>query len=307
MSSLSNSFYSPANCSAASSYKEPLITIYTAVNNNNLQGRCVTSNDVLQMRNVDEIFLKVLKRVKLICKFWYENFGLCSFDGNGTEVRVVLHDKEDPTNASWCRNKITIGNGDSCHQKLSRLSIIAHEFGHGVTGDRLNYYGEAGALNEHLSDVWGALAEQYYKKQTTSDATWLIGKDVLIKGNHTYPLRSMEFPGTAYDDDLQCSHYSNLYKGEYDNGGVHYNSGIPNKAFCLFAMAQGGNAWEKAGHLWYKTFKNEDLVKPDCTIHQFAHATILTAFEYYPGDSQMRENLIQAWKEVGIAYKPEEK
>ena len=32
-----------------------------------------------------------------------------------------------------------------------------------------------------------------------------------------------------------------------DNGGVHINSGIPNHAFYLTAVALGGNAYDKAG------------------------------------------------------------
>ena len=36
-----------------------------------------------------------------------------------------------------------------------------------------------------------------------------------------------------------------------DNGGVHLNSGIPNRAFHLAAIALGGNAWEGAGRIWY--------------------------------------------------------
>ncbi|HSW88452.1 MAG TPA: M4 family metallopeptidase [Candidatus Saccharimonadales bacterium] len=38
-----------------------------------------------------------------------------------------------------------------------------------------------------------------------------------------------------------------------DNGGVHINSGIPNHAFALAAVAIGGYAWEKAGKIWYET------------------------------------------------------
>ena len=36
-----------------------------------------------------------------------------------------------------------------------------------------------------------------------------------------------------------------------DNGGVHLNSGIPNRAFHLAATAVGGHAWEGAGAIWY--------------------------------------------------------
>jgi Zn-dependent metalloprotease len=57
----------------------------------------------------------------------------------------------------------------------------------------------------------------------------------------------MNAPGTAYDDpdlgkDPQPSDMSGYFQGSDDNGGVHINSGIPNHAFYLAAMAIGGNA-----------------------------------------------------------------
>ena len=40
-----------------------------------------------------------------------------------------------------------------------------------------------------------------------------------------------------------------------DNGGVHINSGIPNKAFYLTATGIGGYAWEAPGHIWYESLQ----------------------------------------------------
>ncbi|MDS8606902.1 M4 family metallopeptidase, partial [Streptococcus pneumoniae] len=70
-------------------------------------------------------------------------------------------------------------------------------------------------------------------------------------------LRSMIAPGTAYDDDElgkdpQPDHMSGFVRTTEDNGGVHINSGIPNRAFALFAIDLGGNAWETAGTVWYR-------------------------------------------------------
>lgn len=64
-------------------------------------------------------------------------------------------------------------------------------------------------------------------------------------------------PGTAYDDDElgkdpQPDHMSGFVRTTEDNGGVHINSGIPNRAFALFAIDLGGNAWEAAGTVWYR-------------------------------------------------------
>jgi Zn-dependent metalloprotease len=68
----------------------------------------------------------------------------------------------------------------------------------------------------------------------------------------------MKAPGTAYDDDVlgrdpQPAHMRDYVATSEDNGGVHINSGIPNKAFDLVATALGGHAWERAGRIWYLT------------------------------------------------------
>ena len=42
---------------------------------------------------------------------------------------------------------------------------------------------------------------------------------------------------------------------EGDYGGVHINSGIPNKAFYLTAVGIGGYAWEAPGHIWYASLQ----------------------------------------------------
>jgi Zn-dependent metalloprotease len=77
-------------------------------------------------------------------------------------------------------------------------------------------------------------------------------------------LRSMKAPGTAYDNNLmgkdpQPADMAHYVHTAQDNGGVHTNSGIPNRAFFLVATALGGNAWEKAGQIWYDTIRDKSL------------------------------------------------
>src|SRR5699024_6933438 len=113
-----------------------------------------------------------------------------------------------------------------------------------------------GALNESLSDVFGSLIKQYTLGQTAADADWLIGTGLLAPRVTGKALRSMKEPGTAYDDDVlgkdpQPSTMDGYVNTGRDNGGVHINSGIPNRAFYLVATALGGNAWERAGQIWY--------------------------------------------------------
>jgi Zn-dependent metalloprotease len=68
----------------------------------------------------------------------------------------------------------------------------------------------------------------------------------------------MAAPGTAYDNplfgkDVQPDHMKDFYTGPDDNGGVHINSGIMNKAFYLAAREL---ETENAALIWYTALQN---------------------------------------------------
>ena len=95
----------------------------------------------------------------------------------------------------------------------------------------------------------------------------------------------MKAPGTAYDDpvlgkDPQPAHMKDYVRTTDDNGGVHINSGIPNHAFYLAAIAIGGNAWEAAGRIWYETLRDPKL-KANANFAAFARLTVKTASRLY--------------------------
>ena len=56
------------------------------------------------------------------------------------------------------------------------LDVTVHEFTHGVTQFTagLTYQGQSGALNESVSDVFGALVEQHARGQDAAEASWLV-------------------------------------------------------------------------------------------------------------------------------------
>jgi Zn-dependent metalloprotease len=118
----------------------------------------------------------------------------------------------------------------------------------------------------------------------------------------------MKNPGTAYNDptlgkDPQPGHmkdYQKLQVNE-DNGGVHINSGIPNRAFCLTAMEIGGYAWEKAGMIWYITLR--DRLRPRSNFKQAAKMTFDVAGELYGKGSKEQKAVTNGWTGVGIKIK----
>ena len=81
-----------------------------------------------------------------------------------------------------------------------------------------------------------------------------------------------------------------------DNGGVHINSGIPNRAFYELAIRLGGYAWEKAGLIWYKTLC--DRLKPLATFEDAVRLTSAVAKELF-GAAEAKA-VKDAWKVVGL-------
>jgi Thermolysin metallopeptidase, alpha-helical domain/Emfourin len=84
-----------------------------------------------------------------------------------------------------------------------------------------------------------------------------------------------------------------------DSGGVHINSGIPNRAFALAALALGGHSWEKAGQVWYDTLVNGQL-SAQPSFELFAQATVRSARRRFMDDPSVSEKVQAAWVEVGL-------
>ncbi|KAJ3958633.1 hypothetical protein N0V92_004764 [Colletotrichum tropicale] len=163
----------------------------------------------------------------------------------------------------------------------------------------------SGALNEHVSDVFGIMVKQIVEKETAEDADWLIGEGCIMPGVKGVALRSMKEPGTAYNDprfgkDPQPNNFKDYVPTFEDNGGVHIYSGIPNKAFYLAAKGFGGFSYEKAGPIWWKTMQS-GRIPARCTFIQFADVTVEVAEELY-GD-EAGKIVRGAWNEVGVTRK----
>lgn len=231
-----------------------------------------------------------------------------SIDAAGGALDATVHYDVNYDNAFWDGRQMVFGDGDG--QMFNRftiaIDIIGHELTHGVVEKEagLVYLDESGALNEHISDVFGSLVKQRYLKQTAAQADWLIGAGLLAKNIKGTALRSMKAPGTAYNDsilgkDPQPDTMKKYVRTNQDSGGVHINSGIPNKAFYLAATAIGGNAWDKAGRIWYGALL-DPLVLPNTDFKQFAKVTLQVADKTYGAASTEKKAVADAWKAVGI-------
>jgi Zn-dependent metalloprotease len=232
-----------------------------------------------------------------------------SIDGAGLRMVSTVHYGDKYDNAFWNGEQMVYGDGDGVlfTSFTGCLDVTGHELSHGVTQHTANleYYAQAGALNESMSDVFGSLIKQWHLGQTADQADWLIGQGLLAEGVDGVALRSMKAPGTAYDDprlgkDPQPAHMDHYVETYRDNGGVHINSGIPNHAFYLAATAIGGNAWERAGRVWYDTLTGGTL-PADADFAGFATAAVRTATRLYGAASVEEKAVSRAWAEVGVS------
>lgn len=246
-------------------------------------------------------------------RLYSEVYARNSIDDAGMRLLGTVHYGEGYQNAFWNGSRMVFGDGDGVifGRFTASLDVIGHELTHGVIEHSagLEYSGQSGALNESVADVFGSLVVQYASGQTADQASWLIGEDLLLPGVAGTALRNMLHPGTAYDDprlgkDPQPAGMSGYVHTNDDNGGVHYNSGIPNRAFALAATTIGGHAWETVGRVWYEVLTGE--IAPDCDFAGFAELTIAAAVTRFGADSAEAVAVRTGWETVGVTSGPTE-
>lgn len=244
---------------------------------------------------------------------YFDVYSRNSIDNNGMQIISTVHYGQGYDNAFWNGQQMVYGDGDEDLPVDERLfnrftisiDIMGHELTHGVTQfeAKLAYSGQTGALNESFSDVFGSLVKQRHLNQTADVADWLIGQGLFTSNVQGVALRSMKAPGTAYNDpvlgkDPQPAHMKDYKNTTSDNGGVHINSGIPNKAFYVCASEIGGNAWEKAGRIWYIALR--DKLSANSNFQDAANQTYAVAGTLYGSNSAEQKAVAKGWSDVGI-------
>jgi len=279
--------------------------VYDARNGHTLPGALVMSEQKESTRDVEA--REAFEGSGATHDFFYKVFGRNSIDGRGMRMISTVHYAHDFNNAMWTGRQMVYGDGDGKYFNRFTASkdVIGHELAHGVTQFTagLEYSGQTGALNEHISDVMGIMVKQRWLAQTVTQSDWGIGDDLYTANVHGTALRSMKAPGTAYDDpvlgrDPQPAHMRDYVVTGDDNGGVHINSGIPNNAFFRVATALGGFSWEVAGWLWYLSLLEH--LTPRAQFQDLANATALLAGQRHGVGGRVQTIVIQAWSDVGL-------
>lgn len=279
--------------------------IYSAENTTNLPGEKLRIEGQAPTNDpsADEAYYGTGATFDLYANAYERN----SIDNRGMSLISTVHYSEKYDNAFWNGEQMVYGDGDGDLFGLftKPIDVTGHELTHGVTQYSANlvYQDQSGALNESFSDVFGSLVKQQVLGQSAEEADWLIGEGIFTSQVHGVALRSMKAPGTAYDDpvlgkDPQPADMEHFVHTPDDNGGVHINSGIPNHALYLASVGIGGNAWERAGKIWYKTLTEK--LKSDANFADCAKATIEAAKELFGEGSEEEKVVEDAWKQVGV-------
>jgi len=290
----------------------PIRTISDARRTEELPGSVVRSDDEPTGAADDPAVVEAWEGLGHTHELFRTEYSRASIDDDNLPLEATVHFGRHYDNAFWNGERMVFGDGDGqvFTRMTASLSVIGHELTHGVTQYTagLEYSGQSGALNESFSDVFGALVEQRTANQTASEASWLIGVGLFTDEVEGEAIRSMKAPGTAYDDDIlgkdpQPAHMRDYIETDDDNGGVHLNSGIPNRAFYLVADAIGGFAWQAPGQIWYDTLTSGSL-SATVDFAGFAEATTDAATTRFGAGSAEAAAVVAAWQLVGVTKAP---
>ncbi len=193
-------------------------------------------------------------------EYFRTKFNRNSLNGDGGNIISIINvtdeNENDMDNAFWGGQAMFYGNGNTSFKPLAQgLDVAGHEMSHGVIQNTANleYISQSGALNESFADVFGAMIDRN---------DWQLGEDVVKTSvfpsgalrDLSNPHNGGSGPGSRGWQPQHMNEYQNLPNTpEGDNGGVHVNSGITNRAFFLFATSVGK---EKAEQVYYKALRD---------------------------------------------------
>lgn len=240
--------------------------------------------------------------------YYDDVFDRDSLDDEGMKLISAVHVGAQWNNAGWNGTQMLYGDGDGTEMISTSggLDVIGHEMTHGViehTAD-LIYEDESGALNESLADIMGAFIED-----KEGDELWMVGEDIYRPSEPGVGLRDMKDPASMpmpwTDTGFYPDHYDDRYLGDEDEGGVHINSSINNKAAHL--ITDGGTHYDvtvegigkdKAEEIFYRTITHYLSASSDFS--DMRQAAIEAAQDIYGEDSSEVETVKAAYSAVGV-------
>lgn len=219
-----------------------------------------------------------------------------SYDGQKGNLIAIINVGVNMDNATWNGKTMNYGNGGGGVFKETTLclDVAGHEMSHGVvqTTANLVYENQSGALNESFADVFGAMVDR---------SDWLMGEDCTAMAPGF--IRNMADPHEGVSaQPAHMSEYNN-YPLDHDNGGVHSNSGIPNRAAYLIAegLSKEGLGTsigrEKTEQIYYRALSN--YLTATSQFIDARRAIEQAAKDLYPNDGAA-DAVAKAFDAVGV-------
>ncbi len=283
---------------------------YTAKNRTTLPGTLLRTES--QGPVSDAVANQAHDNAGLTYDYYLARHNRDSYNGSGATITSSVHYKSNYVNAFWNGTQMVYGDGDGSQSgPLTVLDVVGHELTHAVTeySSNLTYANESGALNEAMSDIFGASIEAYRDGAVSVNTTWKIGEECWTPGTSGDALRYMYDPALAGDFD----YWPTRYTGTSDNGGVHWNSGIANLAFYLATMggthprgktsnvvpaldSNSNTSIQMASAIFYRA--NTTCLTSGATFTDAAGCTKEAAAFLYGSTAQ--NAIAQAWIAVGV-------
>lgn len=214
-------------------------------------------------------------------------------------------------NAFWDGSRMTYGRGTNW-DAVTSIDVLAHEIGHGVTGSSVSgggigTSGEAGALNEGLSDIWGACVKHW---AAPAKNTWLMASDITAGVG----IRSMSNPALFGQPTIygQAGVWFNttgcVPTNANDQCGVHQNMSVLSYWFYQVAAGDGvtnvngyritGIGMDKAAAIVYKAETTYLAHNNDFAAARSAFIQASTAL--YGANACETITVTNAWAAVGV-------
>ncbi len=274
--------------------KGVLVTLIAQNGNKDIYHITSTNNSWTDARSVSSHY-----NAATCYEYYRTTFNRNAIDGQGGNIISIINVMDPQTgqqmdNAFWNGKFMAYGNGNQLFSKplAAALDVAGHEMTHGVIEKTANliYRDQSGALNESIADFFGCMIERN---------NWLIGEDVA--NGAIFPsgaMRDMSNPhngGNQGDPGWQPAHMNEFVNTTQDNGGVHINSGIHNKALYLLAAAITKT---KAEQIVYKALTT--YLTRSSNFIDARNAMIQAATDIYGANSNETAQVKAAYDAVGI-------
>jgi Zn-dependent metalloprotease len=206
--------------------------------------------------------------------YYASTFGRDSYDDAGAELVSFVHYGVGYQNAFWDGFEMVYGDGFAVND------VTAHELTHAVTERTaaLEYQDQPGALNESISDQAGWDVDP-------GDST--MGEDLPIGA-----IRDMRNPG-AYGQPATASQYVCTTS---DNGGVHTNSGIPNKVYANLVDSLGRGGAEQVRYRAQTVYMGPNATFADARAAEEQAASDLGLSASAVGNAWQAQGVTASWQ-----------